>query len=155
MILVYFALWVILNGRWTLEIGAFGVVFSLLLYAFSCRYMGLSVKTDVSLMRRVPEAIRYGGLLLREIVKANAAVVRMILDPEFEPRPQLVRFESGLTRERHRAVLANSITLTPGTITCSLEGDTFVVHCLDESLMDGLDNGEMAGMLRKMEAENP
>ena len=44
MFLAYFALWVILNGRWTLEIGAFGVVFAALLTAFCCKFMGYSME---------------------------------------------------------------------------------------------------------------
>ena len=40
MFIVYFALWVILNGKWTTEIGIFGVIFAAALYAFSCRFMG-------------------------------------------------------------------------------------------------------------------
>ena len=49
MFIVYFALWVVLNGRWTLEIGAFGLVFAALLYAFSCRFMGYRVGKDLRL----------------------------------------------------------------------------------------------------------
>lgn len=151
MFLMYFALWVILNGRWTLEIGAFGVVFAALLYVFSCCFMGYSVKTDIALARGLLSAVRYGVMLLGEIVKANLAVMKMILTKGFEPKPQLVKFHSGLLKERHRVALANSITLTPGTITCQLEGDNFVVHCLDESLVEGLDDGVFVTALSNME----
>lgn len=153
MFFVYFALWVVLNGRWTTEIAAFGVAFALIAYFFSCRFMGYSLKTDIRLMSRVWQAVRYGWLLLGEILKANLAVMRMVLDLEFEPKPQLVQFSSGLKMERHRVVLANSITLTPGTITCLLEDDKFVVHALDESLVEGLDDGAMVTRLKEMEAE--
>lgn len=151
MFIAYFALWVILNGKWTLEIGAFGVVFAALLFAFSCRFMGYSVQKDWALARGALSAARYGVMLLGEIVKANLAVIRMILNLDFEPKPQLVCFESGLKKARHRVALADSITLTPGTITCLLEGDNFVVHCLDESLAEGLDDGPMISALRRME----
>lgn len=153
MYIVYFALWVVLNGRWTLEIGAFGLVFAAVLYAFSCRFMGYSVRMDIRLARRALHAVRYGVLLLREILKANMNVMRIILNRDFEPRPQLVRFSSGLKREYHRVVLADSITLTPGTITCMLEEDEFVVHCLDASMMDGLDDGDMPMALHRMETD--
>ena len=152
MFFVYFALWVIINGKWTREIGAFGVAFAALAYFFSCRFMGYSVKTDLRLARRVVQAVRYCWMLLREIIKANLTVMRMVLDLSFEPKPQLVKFSSGLKKERHRVVLADSITLTPGTITCLLEGDEFVVHALDESLVDGLDDGVMVTRLKEMEA---
>lgn len=152
MFLVYFALWVVLNGRWTLEIGAFGVAFAALLYAFSCRFLGYSVRTDLRLIRGIPAALRYAAMLLREIVRANFTVMRMILDIDFEPRPALVRFSSGLARESHRVALADSITLTPGTITCQLCEDHYVVHCLDERLAEGLTDGALITALREMEA---
>lgn len=153
MFFVYFALWVILNGKWTTEIAAFGVVFAAIAYFFSCRFMGFSLKTDLRMIRRSCRALRYGWMLLGEILNANLTVMRMILNLDFEPKPQLVKFKSGLQKERHRVVLANSITLTPGTITCLLEGDDFLVHALDESLVDGLDDGVMITRLKEMEAE--
>lgn len=153
MFVVYFALWVILNGRWTVEIALFGVAFAALMTAFCCRFMGYSLEKEKRLVRGIAPALRYGALLLSEIVKANVTVIRMILTPGFEPKPQLVRFHSGLEDEAHRVALADSITLTPGTITCHLEGDEFVVHCLDESLMAGLDDGAMPAALRRMEAQ--
>ena len=48
-------------------------------------------------------------------------------------------------------ILSNSITLTPGTITCQLEGDRYLVHCLDEAMVDGLDNGVFVERLSEME----
>ena len=155
MFFIYFALWVILNGRFTLEIGAFGLAFALLLYAFSCAFLGWSVKKDLRLIRGIPAALSYGVLLLTEIVKANFAVMRIILNPRHEVKPRLVRFESGLKMGSHRVALADSITLTPGTITCQLRGDEFVVHCLDESLADGLTDGPMISALLDMERPKP
>lgn len=153
MFFVYFALWVVLNGKWTTEIAAFGVAFAAIAYLFSWRFMGYHPKTDLRLMRKAGHAVRYGWMLLGEILTANLTVMRMILNLDFEPKPQLVKFKSGLKKDRHRVVLANSITLTPGTITCLLEGDDFLVHALDESLVDGLDDGVMITRLKEMEAE--
>ena len=154
MFFVYFALWVVLNGRWTLEIGAFGLVFAALLYAFTCKFLGYSIKKDLRLMRGAGAGVRYLALLLEEIVKANVAVMHIILNPDIEPRPKLVRFKSGLKSEGHRVALADSITLTPGTITCQLRGDEYVVHCLDESMAQGLTQGALIDALREMEAEH-
>ena len=151
MFILYFALWVILNGRWTMEIGAFGLIFAAIAYLFTCRFMGYSLSLDFALLRRAPYAVRYGVMLLGEIVKANLAVMKMVLDRGFEPQPHLVKFDVNLKKERHRVALANSITLTPGTITVSLEDNHYMVHCLDTSMMDGLDNGEMVEMLEMLE----
>ena len=79
MFIVYFALWVILNGKWTTEIGIFGVIFAAALYAFSCRFMGYGFKKDLHYLRRLPTTICYGATLLAEIFKANVTVMKMIL----------------------------------------------------------------------------
>lgn len=151
MFILYFALWVILNGRWTTEIALFGVAFAAIAYAFTCKFLGYSTKVDAALLRRLPRAVHYGVLLIREIVKANIAVIRMILNKEFEPDPHLVLFDTSLVRERHRVTLANSITLTPGTITVDLDKNRYVVHCLDKAMIDGLDDGDMVKALETME----
>lgn len=151
MFILYFALWVILNGRWTTEIGLFGLAFAAVVYVFSCKFMGYKLSVDIALLKRVPSALRYGFVLFVEIVKANLTVMRMVLDRSFEPQPQLVQFDVDLVRDRHRVALANSITLTPGTITVSLDGSHYVVHCLDKSLVDGLDDGVMPSLLIDME----
>lgn len=51
-----------------------------------------------------------------------------------------------------KVILANSITLTPGTITVSVEGDVFCVHCLDKELAEGIENSVFVQLLERMEA---
>lgn len=151
MFICFFALWVVLNGKWTTEIGVFGLVFAALAYAFTWKYMGYSPKVDLALLRRAPSAIGYGVTLVIEIIKANLTVCRMILKGEFEPKPQLVHFDVPLKKNRHLVALANSITLTPGTITVELEDNHFTVHALDESMVEGLDDGVFVQKLTKLE----
>ena len=152
MFICFFALWIVLNGRWTTEIALFGLVFAAVAYAFAWKYMGYSPKVDAALVRRLPSAIRYGVVLLREIVKANLTVAGMILKRDFEPKPQLVQFDVPLEKNRHRVALANSITLTPGTITVQVKGDRLTVHCLDKSMLDTSDDGVFQRWIRKLEA---
>lgn len=154
MFILYFALWVVLNGKWTMEIALFGLVFATVIYAFTWKYMDFGPKMDLALMKRIPSAVRYGVLLVSEIVKANIAVIRMIFSADFEPKPQLVQFDVDLKKNRHLVALANSITLTPGTITVDLHDNHFLVHALDESLVDGLDDGSFVQSLMKLEAEH-
>lgn len=151
MFICFFALWVVLNGKWTTEIGVFGLVFATAAYAFTWKYMGYSPKVDIALMARIPSAVRYGVNLVVEIIKANLVVVKMILNPSFVPEPQLVQFDVDLKKNRHLVALANSITLTPGTITVDLHDNHFLVHALDASLVDGLDDGGFVQQLMKME----
>ena len=154
MFILYFALWVVLNGRWTTEIGVFGLVFAAAAYAFTWKYMGFGPKVDLALIRRMPSALTYAVTLVVEIIKANLTVARMVLDGEMEPRPQLVQFDVDLKKNRHLVALANSITLTPGTITVDLHDNHYTVHALDASMVDGLDDGVFVQKLMDMEKKH-
>ena len=71
MLLLFFAVWIVFNGRLTAEIAVFGAVIAVLMFAFVCRFMGYSVKKECALYGKLPLYGRYGLLLLREIVNAS------------------------------------------------------------------------------------
>ena len=154
MFICFFALWVVLNGKWTTEIGVFGLVFAALAYAFTWKYMGYSPKVDLALVMRVPSAIAYGVNLLKEIIKANLAVCHLILTRREVAEPVLVKVRTDLKTETARVILANSITLTPGTITVSMTGQELLVHCLDKSLSEGMEDSVFVKLLQKIEEED-
>ena len=86
-----------------------------------------------------------------EILKANIGVMQLILSPKMEVEPKLVRFRTDLKTDLARVILANSITLTPGTITVTLEGDEYLVHCLDKSMAEGMDDSIFVYLLHQLE----
>ena len=93
------------------------------------------------------------ALWVKEIVKANFAVMHMILSEREEIEPALVSFHSDMKTSTGKAFLANAITLTPGTITVSLEEDEYLIHCLDESFAVGIDDSIFEKLLKEMEGE--
>ena len=151
MYLLFFLVWLILNGRVTVEICIFGVFISAALFCFMCRYMDYSLKKELALFRLVPLFLRYFWVLVQEIVKANVCVLKIILSPELQPEPALVYFETKLKTGTAKMLLANSITLTPGTITVSVEGSRFCVHCLDRELAEGMEDSVFVELLNEME----
>jgi len=151
MFIVFLLLWVIFNGRVTLEILLIGTALSAALFAFCCKFMGYSVERDIRMFRLLPLACQYVAILIVEILKANRQVLFFILTPRYQVEPQLVHFTSGLKSEFARVVLANSITLTPGTITVSMDEEECVVHCLDKSLSEGMGDSVFVKMLEKLE----
>ncbi len=151
MFLLIFAVWLILNGKVTAEICVFGLCLSAALFFFMCRFMDYSVKKELLFFALVPLLVRYLWVLVQEIVKANMAVLSIILSPDTEPEPAFVYFDTDFRTETARAMLADSITLTPGTITVSVEGDTFCVHCLDKTLAEGLNDSVFVRLLEEME----
>lgn len=152
MFFVLFLLWVLFNGRLTWEIAAFGAALSAAIYAFSCAFLDYSPKKELRALRLVPKMLRYLGVLLREIVKSNVALIRIVLVRHAEVKPKLVTFRTPLTGTA-KSVLADSITLTPGTISVFSEDDKLTVHCLDESFMDGITDTPFQQELLKMRKE--
>lgn len=151
MFLLFFLIWVIFNGQLTWEIAAFGVVISAVMYLFICKFMGYRPEMDLLLCRKILLILQYVLVLLKEIVKANYAVMKMILSSRYEIEPVIVKFKTDLKTTPARILLANSITLTPGTITVSLEGDEYVVHCLDKELAKGINSSIFVTLLRRLE----
>ncbi len=145
-------LWIVLNGRFTLEILLFGIVICSAVYAFCCKILGFSFRQDLRLMKRLPLAIQYGIILIIEILKANRQVLHFIMTPQLQVEPVIVHFHSNLKSELAKVILANSITLTPGTITVRLEGSEYYVHCLDKDFAEGMDASIFVELLEKMEA---
>ncbi|MDO4976591.1 MAG: Na+/H+ antiporter subunit E [Eubacteriales bacterium] len=154
MYALYFLLWVIFNGQITLEICIFGIIIATVIFAFTCKFMDYSIEKEKKNIGNIFRGIRYIVTLIIEIFKANVTVVGMILSEREEVDPVIVDFETDLKTPAARAFLANAITLTPGTITVSLEENEYTVHCLDESLADGIDELVFQDLLRELESED-
>lgn len=151
MLLLFFLVWIIFNGAITAEIVAFGVVIALFVFAFICKFMDYSVKKEIVLLKRSGYFLYYIATLVAEIGRANMAVIRLILSQREEVEPTIVTFQTSLRSQAARVILANSITLTPGTITVSLNKNRLVVHCLDKSLAEGMENSVFVKMLERLE----
>ena len=97
--------------------------------------------------------ILYIGILVVEIIKAAFSVMRVALNPQVKPDPVVIEFHSGFRTDLQNVLLANSITLTPGTYTLFQEGDHFVVHCLRKEYAEGMEESSFVKTLRKMKLE--
>ena len=151
MYLVFLIIWIIFNEKLNLEILLFGLVISAAVFAFICKFMDYSIQKELHFYKKLSGMLRYVFALVKEILVANLHVCRMILSEEEEIDPALVQFQTDMQTPAGRAFYANAITLTPGTITVSLEDDTYVVHCLDESMSQGLSDAKLEQMLHELE----
>lgn len=152
MFILLYALWLILNGRITLEICLFGIAISALIYLFMCKFMDFSIKKDLRLMSRIGLGIAYFFVLLKEIFVSNFKVIAIILFKSIPITPSMTEVRVELKSRMAKTILANSITLTPGTITVKVEDDVFTVHCLSAELIEGIEESTFVKLLRKMEA---
>lgn len=152
MLLLLYILWIILNGKITLEICLVGMAVVAIAGLIAAKLLDYSVKTELRLIRNVPLFVAYLAVLLWEIMKANFAVLRFIVNEKAHIEPALVSFDVELKSSFARYILANSITLTPGTITVITNGSRFTVHCLEEHMIDGIESGAFVRLLKRMEA---
>ncbi len=153
MYILFFLLWVIFNGRVTLEIILSGLLVAAAVYWFVCKFMDLSWQTEILYLKKSAYLVQYLYCLVKEIVIANFTAMKLVLSSRRVIEPCLVRFDTDLKSDASKFLLANSITLTPGTITVSVEGSRFTVHCLDKSLSEGMEDSAFVQILRKIEAQ--
>ena len=151
MLPVIFSLWIIFNGKLTLETVLCGLVISAAVYWFACKYMGYSRSTGIKFARLILRVLRYTSILVWETVKSNFNIAKIIYSGKMEIQPRLVFFKTNLKSAAAKVVLANSITLTPGTLTVVQNNNIFCVHCLDNSIAEGIDKSVFIKQLGKIE----
>ena len=149
MAVFIFILWIILNGRVTVELVLTGLVITAAVSAFAWRVIGYSPLNDLRILKNLPVFILYVLNLILEILKAAFTVMKLLFRAD-DPDPVIVEFHSGLQTEMQNVLLANSITLTPGTITIFQEGDHFVIHCLCREYSEGLETSSFIRLLNKL-----
>jgi len=108
-----------------------GIIGSFLVTYFS---HDLLIKSGIKFsFRRLYLSILYLFYLAYSILLANIDVAYRVIHPKMPIDPRVIKFKTKLTSDIGKTALANSITLTPGTITVDVRGDTFYVHALSSS----------------------
>lgn len=140
--LTLFILWVLLSGQFNTLLIALGIASSLVTVVLALRMEVIDHESHpLHLSRQLP---RFWVFLLRKIVLANLDVARRILTPGKSFSPQLRRFPLPQRTSLGQVLYANSITLTPGTVTVQLNTDSIRVHALSREGAEELQNGCMA-----------
>jgi multicomponent Na+:H+ antiporter subunit E len=124
-----FATWLLLTGRFYWQNIITGAVVSLITTLIFSRYFRIDVRKLVH-PKRYFWLIVYIMYFIWECVKANFDVAYRVLHPSMPVRPGIVKVKLTLSRALARTILANSITMTPGTITVDIIEDTLYVHCI-------------------------
>ncbi len=128
--LVLFGLWLLLVGTLQEQEVIAGAVSALVVTAIAGPR--LAIFTGVRFTPMAPiHLVLYLGYFLVALVKANLDVAWRVLAPSLPIRPGVVRVRTGLVSPLGRLILANSITLTPGTLSVDILGDTILIHWID------------------------
>lgn len=139
---------ILLAAAWLLWSGFFKPLM-LALGAFSCVLVLIAAHrmhlfdTDVFALRFTSRLFRFWLWLGREIIKSSLEVTKMVLNPKLSIDPTVAEFDAHCEHPVDRAILGNSITLTPGTLTLSIEGQHFAVHALTRNGAEDILKGEM------------
>lgn len=144
-----FAVWLLWSGHYTPLLLIFGVV-SCVFVLLVARPMGLLDEEGVP-FHLLLRLITYIPWLVWEIIKANIDVALKIVNPSLPISPRLIRVRASQCTDLGRVIYANSITLTPGTVTCDADEEEFVVHALTKAAADDVISGGMDRRVCKLE----
>lgn len=141
--------WILLSGHTSILLLSLGLV-SVMLVIWIVGRMDRNDKAPV-LMLFTLEIISYFGWLIWQIIISNIDVVRRIWDPSLSITPACRKIKVSINDPLIKTIYANSITLTPGTVTTEVGEDYFIVHALNAMGLDELEEGEMQRRLSRLE----
>lgn len=142
-------LWLVFAERFSIEVllvGIFGVIFVALINKKLIEKVRLSIG-----LKGIPYFFEYVFILLFEIIKANVHVAVLVLSPTPKLSPSFVKHKISLRSNLNKTILANSITLTPGTLTVSMEEDVMLIHCLTEEFGKSIEETRFEKILMELE----
>lgn len=147
-----FSFWLALSGHYTPTFFIIGAMCAILTAAFGLR-LGV-VDEEGHPIHLVFRALTYWPWLLWQIAKSSIDVSRVILSPGLPVSPTLVKIKADQKTGLGVSIFANSITLTPGTISVDVVGGEILVHALCKSGADDLEEGTMNRRVTKFEGRS-
>ena len=156
MIIIIFVLWLLLNGRFTADAGMVqvcvtGLIVSGFSYFVAYKFLGITPAKELKFAKKLPLFVLYVLVLIKEVIVANFLMAKVIARKKENNEPEIVRVRIPLKTQWARVILANSITLTPGTITADFDGDVFTIHCIDSSFDAGIESSRFVKLLERLE----
>lgn len=147
------ALWLVLSGYLKLLLLGLGLASVALVIAIAERMNVVDHEGHPYHLHGL-RVLKYWAWLLIEIAKANLDVARRIIAPSLRISPTLLRIPTSQSTELGLVIYANSITLTPGTVSIDLDGPYIEVHALSQEAAEGLKTGEMDRRVTELEVHN-
>ena len=150
-----FVFWLLLSGYWSNPLLLFFGLLSTALVLLITSRITRTYRLDSpwSIYRRLPA---YAGWLLLEVYKANISVLKHIWFPGRHPiAPAVRRFPIHSRTRLGQTIFANSITLTPGTVSFGVSDNEVTVHAIEEGAIEELMDGDMNDRVAALEQETP
>ena len=147
LFIALFGFWLLMSGYYTPLILSLGVISCLL-----CVYLTIKGKfldNETLPIYFFPRLIQYTFWLIKEILKSNITTAKVIIMKSEEP--ELFSVKASQKTNEGKVTYANSITLTPGTVTTQIKNDIFEVHALTKDFGDDVRSSEMDKMVTWLE----
>lgn len=141
--------WFLLSGHTSILLLTLGLA-SVILVVWLVRRMDRNDNAPFRMLFKI-EFISYLGWLIWQVIITNIDVARRIWDPSLPIKPACRKIKVSIKDPLIKTIYANSITLTPGTVTTEVGEDYFIVHALNEEGLDELEEGEMEARLSRLE----
>ncbi len=147
---------VLLAGTWLIWSGHFDALLLSLGAASVGGVLAIAHRMHIVDREALPVQIALRGVyylpwLFWQIAKANLDVAARIVRPRMPIDPRVVRVKAGQVHDVYRVIYANSITLTPGTVSIDIEGDEITVHALTAEAARDVESGEMDRRVSRLE----
>lgn len=150
LVLPLAAFWLLLSGHYTGLLLAFGALSVVVVVTIVRR---MTVVDGTAVRVRLPvRAPLYAGWLAGQILASSMVVLRQVWTPRVAPRPAVGQAPTDGLSEVATVAYANSITLTPGTLSLHVDESGIEVHALRKWDIDELRAGQMLGRLRRLDA---
>ncbi|UCE72553.1 MAG: Na+/H+ antiporter subunit E [Nitrospiraceae bacterium] len=141
--LVLYLHWILWSGKFDVFHLSLGVISCALVTFMSHNLYIQSEKLSPRIIKESFRFIKYVPWLLYQIILSNIHVASLVLSPGMPIDPKIIRYKTKLKSELSLVTFANSITLTPGTITADIVDGEYYVHALSKKVADDLMAGEM------------
>lgn len=148
--IIMFVFWIFLSGEFSFILLLTGIISSLLVSYISHDLLIGNGDMKLGFIRTI-RFIKFLPWLLWQIVLANIDLAIRTLHPKMPINPMLINFKNNLKTDLGMVILANSITLTPGTVTIDVNENDFFIHVISEKAAQSLISGEMQARVKKIE----
>ena len=132
--ILLFLVWIGVTNSLNIQELIVGAIVSFLIAKF------FTPKREFNLKDLAVKYIRFIPIFLKNLIESNIAVAKIVLNPKLPINTGIVKLKTDLTNEHDRLILANAITLTPGTITVELRDRELFIHVLN---LDSLDRDKL------------
>lgn len=133
LLITLFIFWLILIPSLTLQSILFGLITCILITWYSKDISLTKEERLINSLNKIKIFFKFIIYLLIDIFKANIEVSLIVLNPNLPVSPKFIKVPNNFKNDINKVIYANSVTLTPGTLTVDIDEDYFTIHVLTES----------------------